>query len=63
MLFLAYAPVAPVEAEAILTYANYYLPMFVRPHTNGLMTSNGLIVCASLLGMLSVLNLLGIDGC
>ncbi len=29
MLFLAYVPVAPVEAEAIVTYANNYLPYFI----------------------------------
>ena len=30
MLFLAYVPVPAVEAEAIVTYANNYLPYFVR---------------------------------
>ena len=35
MLFLAYVPVPAVEAEAIVTYANNYLPYFIQPHSTG----------------------------
>lgn len=60
MLFLAYVPVPPVEAEAIVTYANNYLPYFIKPDSGGLLTVTGFIVCAVLLGLLALLNLLAI---
>ena len=34
MLFLAYVAVPAVEAEAIVTYANNYLPYFLQPSTS-----------------------------
>ncbi len=60
MLFLAYVPVPAVEAEAIVTYANNYLPYFIQPHSNGLLTVVGFITCALLLGVLALLNLLAV---
>ena len=60
MLFLAYVPVPAVEAEAIVTYANNYLSYFIQPHTNGLLTATGLVVCVLLLGVLALLNLLAV---
>ncbi len=60
MLFLAYVPVPAVEAEAIVTYANNYLPYFIQPGSNGLLTVTGFIVCAALLGVLALLNLLAV---
>jgi amino acid transporter len=60
MLFLAYVPVPAVEAEAIVTYANNYLPYFIQPHSNGLLSGVGFIVCAALLGVLALLNLLAV---
>ena len=60
MLFLAYVPVPPVEAEAIVTYANNYLPYFIQPHSAGLLTATGFVVCALLLGVLALLNLLAV---
>ncbi|MGN6584171.1 MAG: APC family permease [Rhizobiaceae bacterium] len=60
MLFLAYVPVPPVEAEAIVTYANNYLPYFIQPGSHGLLTATGFIVCAILLGILALLNLLAV---
>jgi amino acid transporter len=60
MLFLAYVPVPAVEAEAIVTYANNYLPYFIQPHSSGLLTVAGFIVCAILLGGLAALNLLAV---
>ncbi len=60
MLFLAYVPVAPVEAEAMVTYANNYLPYFIQPHSAGLLTTTGFIVCALLLGVLALVNLLAV---
>jgi amino acid transporter len=60
MLFLAYVPVPAVEAEAIVTYANNYLPYFIRPGSTGLLTVWGFVVCALLLGVLAWLNLLAV---
>src|SRR4051795_5056829 len=58
LLFLAYVPVPAVEAEAIVTYANNYLPYFIRPGNEGLLTTTGFIACAALLGVTSLLNLM-----
>ncbi|MGH7073250.1 MAG: APC family permease, partial [Stellaceae bacterium] len=60
MLFLAYVPVPAVEAEAVVTYANNYLPYFIQPHSSGLLTTTGFIVCALLLGVFALLNLLAV---
>jgi len=60
MLFLAYVPVPAVEAEAIVTYANNYLPYFIQPHSTGLLTTTGFVACALLLGVLALLNLLAV---
>lgn len=60
MLFMAYAPVPAVEAEAIVTYANNYLPYFIQPHSDGLLSATGLAVCILLLGALALLNLLAV---
>ena len=49
LLFLAYAPIPSVEAEAIVTYANNYLPYFLQPGNSGLLTGIGFITCAALL--------------
>ncbi|RJS94046.1 APC family permease [Salinisphaera sp. Q1T1-3] len=59
MLFLAYVPIPPVEAEAIVTYANNYLPFLVSPD-NGVLTVTGFIVSALLIGLLAWLNLLAV---
>jgi amino acid transporter len=60
MLFLAYVPVPPVEAEAIVTYANNYFPYLTKPDSAGLLTGTGFAVCVVLLGVLTCLNLLAI---
>jgi amino acid transporter len=60
MLFLAYVPVPAVEAEAIVTYANNYLPYFIQQNGTGVLTATGFVVCAILLGILSLLNLLAV---
>lgn len=60
MLFLAYVPVPTVEAEAIVTYANNYLPYFLQHGTSGLLTLTGFIVCAVILGVLALLNLMAV---
>ncbi|TAL83299.1 MAG: APC family permease [Beijerinckiaceae bacterium] len=59
MLFLAYVPIPAVEAEAVVTYANNYLPYFLQPHSE-LLTTTGVIVCALLLGVFAWLNLLAV---
>ncbi|MCG5077980.1 APC family permease [Paraburkholderia tagetis] len=58
MLFLAYVPVPAVESEAIVTYANNYLPYFIQPGGEGLLTPTGFVTCAILLGIMAVLNLM-----
>lgn len=58
MLFLAYVPIPAVEAEAIVTYANNYLPYFIQPGSQGLLTVAGFIACAALLGLMALLNLM-----
>lgn len=58
LLFLAYAPIPSVEAEAIVTYANNYLPYFLQPGNSGLLTGIGFIACAALLGVMALLNLM-----
>jgi len=58
LLFLAYVPVPAVEAEAIVTYANNYLPWFIHPGSSGLLTLTGFITCAALLGVTALLNLM-----
>ncbi len=60
ILFLAYVPVPAVEGEAIVTYANNYLPYFIQPGGSGLLTLTGFMVCALLLGLLALLNLLAV---
>jgi amino acid transporter len=60
MLFLAYVAVPSVEAEAIVTYANNYLPYFLQPGSDNLLTTTGFVTCAMLLGVLALLNLLAV---
>ncbi|HET7313713.1 APC family permease, partial [Salinisphaera sp.] len=59
MLFLAYVPVPAVEAEAVVTYANSYLPFLVDP-ANGVLTAFGFIAAVILLLIFALLNLLAI---
>lgn len=59
MLFLAYVPVPAIEAEAVVNYANNYLPYFIQPRT-GVLTPTGFVVCAILLGIMALLNLLAV---
>ncbi|KEO56260.1 APC family permease [Thioclava pacifica] len=60
MLFLSYAPVPAVEAEGIVTYANNYLPYFIKGDGSGTLTLMGFFASAVLLSVLAVLNLLAI---
>ena len=60
MLFLAYVPVPAVEAVAVVTYANNYLPYFIQPDSNGLLTATGVGTCVVLLGIFALLNLLAV---
>ena len=60
LLYLSYAAIPAVEAEGVVTYANNYLPYFIRPHTNGMLSVTGFIACAILLGVFCIINLLTI---
>lgn len=60
LLFLAYVAIPPIEAEASVTYANNYLPYFLRPGGQNLLTTTGFVACAALVGVLALLNLLGV---
>ncbi|WP_254213820.1 amino acid permease [Burkholderia multivorans] len=44
LLFLAYVPVPAVEAEAIVTYANNYLPWFIQPGSAGLLRISASVI-------------------
>ncbi len=57
ILFLAYVSIAPVEAMAVVTYANNYLPGMVHPHT-GLLTGLGVAISVLVLALLTALNFL-----
>ena len=57
ILFLAYVTIAPVEALAIVTYANGYLPGMVDTST-GLLTGTGMVVCVLIMAAFVALNFL-----
>ncbi|HEB80723.1 MAG TPA: APC family permease [Chromatiales bacterium] len=57
LLFFAYVSVAPVEVEAVLTYANNYLPGLIDPH-NGVLTNLGFIWAVILLAVFVLLNMM-----
>jgi amino acid transporter len=58
MLFLSYVAVPSVEAESIVTYANNLYPHLVGGA--GVLTTEGFIACAILVGILALLNLMAI---
>jgi amino acid transporter len=58
MLFLSYVAVPSVEAESIVTYANNLYPHLVGGA--GVLTTEGFVACAILVGILALLNLLAI---
>ena len=60
MLFLSYVPVPAVESEAVVTYANNYIPGLIVPGGSGVLTGLGFVVCAALLLVMAALNLLAI---
>ena len=60
LLFLAYVAVPSIEAEAVVTYANNYLPYFLQPGGAGLLTTAGFVACAALLALFAWLNLLAV---
>lgn len=57
LLFLSYAAIPAVEAEGVVTYANNYLPYFIKPHSNGMLSPLGFVACAALLGLFCLINL------
>lgn len=60
LLFLAYVPIPAVEAEAVVTYANSYLPVFIQHGSDGLLTGTGFIAAMVILGVFALLNLLSV---
>ncbi len=60
MLFLAYVPVPAVETEAVVTYANNYVPGLIASNGSGVLTATGFVVCALLLLVMAALNLLAV---
>jgi amino acid transporter len=52
--------VPAVETEAIVTYADNDLPYFIQPHSGGLLTTIGFGVCAALLAVLALVNMLAV---
>jgi amino acid transporter len=59
LLFMFYIAIAPVEVVAVLTYANNYLPGLLQGNT-GLLSVTGVIAAIVLLGLMFLLNFLGI---
>ncbi|MEY2342843.1 APC family permease [Acidithiobacillus sp. IBUN Pt1247-S3] len=59
LLFMFYIAIAPVEVVAVLTYANNYIPGLLQGNT-GLLSGLGLIAAVLLLGVMFLLNFLGI---
>jgi amino acid transporter len=57
--FLAYVAVAPIEAVAVVSYGNNFLPGLVAPVT-GVLTLRGVGVAAGLMVLFLVVNLLAI---
>lgn len=57
VLFFAYVAIAPIEAMAIVTYANAYMPGLLEP-TLGVLTTKGFIVATGLLACMVLLNFL-----
>jgi amino acid transporter len=57
--FLAYVSVAPVEAVAVISYGNNFLPGLVAPGS-GVLTPKGLVAAVALLVLFIVINLLAI---
>jgi amino acid transporter len=57
ILFLAYVTIAPVEAMAVVTYANGYLPGMIDT-TTGLLTGTGIMVSVCVLATFVALNFL-----
>lgn len=57
LLFFSYVSVPPVEVMAILTYANNYLPGFLRPRS-GLLSSEGFVAAIVLLALVVAMNFL-----
>ena len=57
--FLAYVAVAPVEAVAIVSYANNFAPGLVSPGA-GTLTLKGVVVAAVLMAAFNVINLFAI---
>ncbi len=49
-----------VKAEGAVTYANNYLPYFLKPDGSGVLTVTGFFVCAMLMGVLALVNLLAV---
>lgn len=60
LLFLSYAPIPAVEAEAVVTYANNYLPYFIQPGTAGVLSNVGFLASTGLLALLATANLMTI---
>lgn len=59
ILFLAYVSIPPVEAMAVVTYANNYLPGLVHP-ASGLLTPIGFVVSLFLLAAMVGFNFMAI---
>ncbi|MGC8466868.1 MAG: APC family permease [Acidithiobacillus sp.] len=58
ILFFSYVTIAPVEVTAVLTYANNYLPGFLDPGNQGLLSGRGFLAAALLLGVFVAFNFL-----
>lgn len=60
LLFLAFAPIPAVEAQAIVTYANNYAPFLIEPGSDGLLTLWGYLTSAFALFIMALINLMSV---
>lgn len=58
--WITYAAVVSIEAEAVVQYANNYIPGLYDTHT-GVLTAGGLVLAAILLVVFFILNYLGVQ--
>jgi len=60
LLFLTYVSTPAIEAEAVLTYANNYIPYFIQPGTNGTLSGIGFCAAVVLMLMFAIINLMAV---
>ncbi len=60
LLFLTYVSTPAIEAEGVITYANNYLPYFIRPGSGDILSGAGFAAAVVLMLFFALLNLLAV---